>query len=298
MHAHDALLLLRNALAIPKVLYILHTAPCFLSPLLHAFDDIQQSALSEITNVCLGDDNVWIQASLPVGMGGIGLRRAAELAPSAFLASAAGSSSLITQILPAPLQEVTNIWSNSALLAWQEGQAKPPPTGENAQLQRAWDKPTITSSFESLLGNAQDSSTRARLLAVASKESGVWLNALPLSTIGLRMDDDTIRVAVSLRLNWCQTICEPHTCSQCGSPEDDKGTHALSCRFSRGRASRHSAINTIIKKAVDSARLLSHLEPQGLSCTDGKRTDGMTIEYGTQLAQIHTCSPLHTYGHE
>lgn len=85
----------------------MHTAPCFLSPLLHAFGDIQRLALSEITNVCLDDDSVWIQASLPVGMGGIDLRRAAELAPSAFLASAAGSSSLIIQILPAPLQEVT-----------------------------------------------------------------------------------------------------------------------------------------------------------------------------------------------
>ncbi len=42
----------------------------------------------------------WTQASLPVRIGGLGFRSAAQLAPSAFLASAVGSSNLICHIHP------------------------------------------------------------------------------------------------------------------------------------------------------------------------------------------------------
>ena len=44
-------------------------------------------------------ENQWIQASLPVGDGGIGIRSAQMLAPSAFLASAASTPQLQQSIL-------------------------------------------------------------------------------------------------------------------------------------------------------------------------------------------------------
>ena len=97
---HDALCLLRHSFAIPKVLYILRSAPCFSSAHLGAYDEELCSTLSEVLNISLEDDGSWLQASLPVGYGGIGVCRATQLAPSAFLASAAGSSALISCILP------------------------------------------------------------------------------------------------------------------------------------------------------------------------------------------------------
>ena len=290
LYALDALLLLRHALAIPKLLYILRTAPCFQSHLVHIFDSILQSSVCEITNVCLDDDRVWFQVSLPVANGGIGIRRAAELAPSAFLVSAAGCSSLIKQILPASLHKTNNVWTNSALLKWQQDHKEPPPTEENSHLQRAWEKPKINATFKHLLNDTQDPSTRARLLAVTTKESGAWLNTPPLSTVGLRMDKDTIRIAVGLHLG--AKICKPHSCFQCGSPVDDKGTHALSCRISKGRSSRHNTINNIIKRSLDVAGFPSHLEPPGLSRSDGKRPDGMSIvpwKHGKSLVWDATC---------
>ena len=53
---------------------------------------------------------------------------------------------------------------------------------------------------EPLLDNATDPRSHARLHAAAAKESGAWLNVLPVSALGLHMDDNTIRVAVGLRL--------------------------------------------------------------------------------------------------
>ena len=98
--SHDALILLRHYFSIPKVLYILRTAPCFLSYHLKSFDDLLRSTLSNIVNISLDSDVAWLQASLPVKVGGIGIRRSTQLAPSAFLASAAGCADLIHQILP------------------------------------------------------------------------------------------------------------------------------------------------------------------------------------------------------
>jgi hypothetical protein len=99
LHAHDALTLLRNAFTMPKILYILRTAPCFRSTLLEDFDSIQRSLLEGICNIQLNDDS-WMQAALPINAGGLGIRSAAKLAPSAYLASAAGCATILQTLLP------------------------------------------------------------------------------------------------------------------------------------------------------------------------------------------------------
>ena len=125
LQAQDALLLLRHSLAIPKVLYILRTSPCFLSSSLEAFDSLLRSLLSDIINVHL-NDAAWIQASLPVKAGGIGIRSAVQLAPSAYLASAAGCASLVHQILPPHLQEIADPTVEAALAIWSQALDQPP----------------------------------------------------------------------------------------------------------------------------------------------------------------------------
>ncbi len=87
--SHAALYLLRNAFALPKLLYLLRTAPCSDSNELAQYDDVLRAALASLLNVELSTA-AWDQASLPLRWGGIGVRSALRLAPSAFLASAAG----------------------------------------------------------------------------------------------------------------------------------------------------------------------------------------------------------------
>ena len=72
LSSHDALLLLRHSFAILKVLYVLRTAPCFLSPELARFDESLRHLVCAILNVPLDDNSAWLQASLPVRSGGIG----------------------------------------------------------------------------------------------------------------------------------------------------------------------------------------------------------------------------------
>ena len=46
----------------------------------------------------------------------------------------------------------------------------------------------------------------------ACRESGAWLMAAPISALGLRMDDDVIRVAAGLHLGL--PLCRLHTCAR------------------------------------------------------------------------------------
>ena len=102
LQAHDAYCLLPHAFAVPKVLYMLRSLPCFRSPEPQSFDLHLRSLLSEIINIDIsGHNRIWTQACLPVGFGGLGIRSTTLLAPSAFLATAAGYSSIMRLIIHA-----------------------------------------------------------------------------------------------------------------------------------------------------------------------------------------------------
>ena len=98
----------------------------------------------------------------------------------------------------------------------------------------------------SLLDGAPSQQATARLLAIATPESGAWLNVLPISSLGLRMDDDVMRIAAALYLGVA--ICHPHRCRSYGADVDSLGTHGLSCRSNSGRHCKHAAVNDIMKR--------------------------------------------------
>ena len=131
---------------------------------------------------------------------------------------------------------------------------------------------------------------RARLLAASVKESGAWIQAMPISAVGLRMTDDEVQTAAALRLG--APLCHPHKCNLCGRDVDQYATHGLSCQRSAGRHFRHAAINNIIQHSLAAANIPSRLEPSGLARSDGKRPDGITIspwEKGRTLIWDATC---------
>jgi len=95
LQALDALVILKNSL----LLYLLRTSQCSDNPLLRQIDEILRTGLITILNVDINSDQ-WLQASLPVRDGGLGIRSAEMLAPSAYLASAASTLLLQQSILP------------------------------------------------------------------------------------------------------------------------------------------------------------------------------------------------------
>ena len=267
-------------------MHLLRSAPTFLSAGLVAYDKEQRSILESIANVQL-DNRAWSQASLPVKDGGLGVRSTVDLAPSAYLSSTSATRDLVLQILPLRLRSVPVPFKSVAMSLWSAGTNMPPPVDTDAYLQKSWDRCKINKLSTDLLESAPDAASRARLLAVSAPESGAWLNTLPISSLGLKMDDNAVRVAMGLRLGV--PLCRPHPCHHCGKEVSHMGVHGLSCRFSQGRHHRHGALNQIIHRALTAIHIPG-------ACwfvrSDGKRPDGASVvpwERGRLLVWDVTC---------
>ena len=198
----------------------------------------------------------------------MGVRSAALLAPSAYLASAAGTLDKVVSLLPSRLHAIADPSASVALRLWQAaaGTSITPPAAELSKLQRAWDDPCCRKIATALLDEAADSYDLARLRASQQQTSGAWLHALPLSSVGLKMMDDVVRVAIGVRLGL--NLCEPHTCT-CGQDVDARGTHGLACKKSAGRHPRHALLNDVVWRATQRAEVPSTKESNNLCFVGG-----------------------------
>lgn len=227
-------------------------------------------ALESLLNVHL-DETQWCQAALPVRHGGLGVRRCQDVGVVAFLASAHGTLGLVTRILPSDGGIIQVPFVAEALSEWSTiCQGERP---KSLAVQRGWDDILCKIVLAGLLGGAVGVNI-ARLKAASTLEAGAWLHALPSPHIGTLLDDDSLRIAVALRLG-CK-VCEMHRCI-CGVVVEENGHHGLSCQRCAGRFPRHHAINDLIRRALVSANVPCVLEPPGLCRTDGKRPDGLTL---------------------
>ncbi|CAG9814103.1 unnamed protein product [Phaedon cochleariae] len=229
-------------------------------------DDILRSCLVSITNTNL-DDQAWTQASFPVNKGGLGIRRTEELALPAYLASVHSVAGLVTSIIP---EFVVENEASSAIREWCRLTGLPPPS---TSVQKLWDSPLVNKAWDRIISSTSVRD-KARLQAVSLKESGSWLNAFPIPSLGNFLDDNCLRIPVALRLG--AALCCSYECICC-TEVDVYGHHGLSCNKSSGRYMRHSAINDVIKRALISGNVQSILEPPGLCRDDGKRPDGMSL---------------------
>ena len=225
-------------------------------------------------------------------MGGIGVLSVVQVALSAFLASAAGSSSLITRILPESLKGVSYSAKLHGLSVWFDGHSfqppPPPPPPPPADIkQKSWDYPHTQEVYDHLLEIATDTKTRIRLLAAATKEVRCMLNAFPVSSLGLRMDNESVRIAVGLRLSV--PLCQPHRCCHCGAEVDEFARHGLSCVKSEGHHFRHAAINSIVQRALSSAQIPSRLEPSGLSRLAVSEAGAVAVAAEKRKCDLYQC---------
>ena len=126
-----------------------------------------------------------------------------QLAPSAFLASAAASSGLAHLILPANMQPSQLSYGDEALAAWSQGCQEQPPTDVAAHHQKTCDSLRLFSIADTLFTNFSD---QMHIVHIHAASSGAWLNALPISSLGLRMDDATVRIYIGLCLHGTTTM--------------------------------------------------------------------------------------------
>lgn len=272
LSGHVSLVLLRNCFALPRMVYVLRTSPTWLFEHdLEELDGTLKLALESILNVNLNEAQ-WCQAALPVRYGGLGVRRVQDVGLVAFLASAHGSADLVARILSSDGNNTPIPYASEAMAKW----VTLCPTDDRPDslvVQRGWDDIVCKRTYSRLVDGASGAAL-ARLKAVLKPESGAWLHALPSPQLGTLLDNDSLRIAVALRLG--SKVCEAHRCV-CGVTVEENGHHGLSCQRCAGRLPRHHSINDIVRRAMVSANVPCVLEPPGLSRTDGKRPDGLTL---------------------
>jgi len=97
---------------------------------------------------------------------------------------------------------------------------------------------------------------------------------LPITSCGLKLDDEAVRVAVGTGL--ALKLCVPRQC-RCCSQVGSFGRHSLVCKRAPGRTVRHHHLNDVIARSLASVGVPVSKEPSGISSCDGKRPDGLTL---------------------
>ena len=146
-------------------------------------------------------EDSWIQSTLPVARGGLGIRSIKDIALPAFISSAYGTTGATKRLLPEyitlpdyqELVEAEEEW-------WTRVGSNDDLQIINKAMQSEWDKPLAESIYQGLLEKQTAPVEKARLIAVASEHSSDWMNALPIKGSELKLDDTSLRIAVGLSL--------------------------------------------------------------------------------------------------
>ena len=104
--------------------------------------------------------------------------------------------------------------------------------------------------------------------------SSAYFKSKLTTDYGLRLDDNAVHIAVGLRLG--ANIREPHQ-YPCGAMTNAKGLHGLSCKGGNSESARYHSPNDLVWHALGKVNISSIKEPSGLSSSDGKRPDGLTL---------------------
>ena len=174
------------------------------------------------------NETQWIQASLPISKGGLGIRKISDVCLPAFLSSLHSVRSLVSHILPNMDNEATlHLW-NELWEQWTLLNVDKVP--ENLSIQKQWDVINVERIIAENL-NFERLEDKARFRALKEIESGGWLRSIPSSNIGTAMSNQDFQICVALRLGI--NYFSRHKCI-CGSLVDGNGTHGLSCPKAKG----------------------------------------------------------------
>ena len=265
--SHVEFTLLRSCLGIPKFSFCLRTCkPSDVATSYEAFDGLLRDSLNALLGTQV-DDLHWMQASLPVSMGGLGLRNALPHAAGAYLVSLAHSSPYLGQSFRPPDEDIMQLLNTrvapTSAFTFDDLKAKP-----QIQVTHAIDL-RIQELTSALAASTRD---KARLGCLSLSRAGDWLNALPSFAFNLHIPGPEFRVAVRYRLG-IPVYHEDGQCPAC----DTFGDHAIACGYQGERNSRHNILRDEIFNTAKAACLRPTKEERGIIDEDESRPADVKI---------------------
>ena len=256
--------LLCSCLSLPKFVFLLRTCfPEFISNATEALDSALYDSVVELTGSPLSEW-VWKKATLPVSMGGLGIRLSSLHAPAAFISSVVQSGPLVSSIL----NRLTAVLLGNSVAQLAAAANHPEWTSldnidviiiQQSTLSRAIDQ----ALFDSVYAQSPDARSRAILLSTSIRHAGDWLNVVPSPALGLHLSDWEFRLCTKYWLG-IPMADDGFPCPVCGADSDSMGDHFVTCRGNGDLVHRHDSVRDILFSVAQSAALAPRKEVPSL----------------------------------
>ena len=271
--------LLRSCFSLPKFGYSLRTVDTSQhQEVMQTFDTAVRSALEAILGAPLSPPQ-WDQASLPISMGGLGLRRAEVHGPGSYLASVGSTAELVEEIRCEEEPSEHKVDKSLEALNCQLGD---PLTKEGVRVmtQRQISGLVDTEAASRLKQATSEVRDKARLNCLAREGAGDWLTAIPSKVLGLHLRRREFITAVKYRLG-APIFQEEGECPvpRCKAVNDVFGDHAISCGYGGERIAKHNHVRDAFYQTAVQASLGPSREPDGLLPGSDERPADLFIPF-------------------
>ena len=134
------------------------------------------------------------QLALSAEMGGLGVSSASLSAPSACLASAFGASVFLTATFSETFEDISFTEELEKRLSLTNEQESP-----LDGTQKNWTQPVYIETAQDLISRMDDKRSKV-FTAHQGKFGSQWLSVVPCKNLGLKLDDQQLRISIGLRL--------------------------------------------------------------------------------------------------
>ena len=164
------------------------------------YDKTVRDGLSKVCNVNF-DDISSTQLALPAEMGCLGDSSASLLPLPGFLASAFGASGFVTTFFSETFEDVSFTKTPEKWLSLTKEQESP-----LGGTQQNWTQPIYVKTAQALISRRDDKRSKV-FNAHQGKFGSKWLNVIPSKNLGLKLDDQQLRITIGLRLGGQHLRC-------------------------------------------------------------------------------------------
>ena len=242
----------------PKIIFSLRTADTSdCKDILQDFDSVIREALIRILGAPMTNQQ-WLQARLPTGRGGLGLRGAEETAAAAYATSYLSSQPYVRELLGHQDEDTPPFLPQSILdsITYHTGEVVTMEKVEGLtqkMLGSMVDKHNLATLKDEIdqEGNPRE---MARLASLGLPYAGAWLDAAPISALGLYLQPSEFTMATKYRLG-IPVYDRGGPCPACHKPSDNLGDHSLCCGHQGERISRHNRLRDTLHDIAASAAL-------------------------------------------